>query len=610
MDDERRRQIEKAVEEEFSVRTMLNISLVRAKGLKITQKGKLGCCCCCRLSGRPYTMLKTEGVSSSSPAWNYTGMIDGCISGDNLELTVFSDSKGTECLGQAVLDYSVFHPHGFTGVIPLADSSAKKPPELEIKVEVLPVPTTTPKDLRVFVSFVAADDLPGEDDANVSPYCVCEISGKSDSKVLSRICQQTRNPEWNELHEVDDYDDGDGLIFSVLNSSAPGGDELLGSAVLPNSAFGKTGFDGALPLRVNDEVQGTINVSVDVGGPSSNPARQLSRRTSIADRKEGIRLSRRAGSYMSLEDGVGPTLSTKSQPRRPSEMDASAAAAAHPSDLIGPDNRSPVPFQLRSLDTNRVHRLCAYTVIGRSRSLLDVKHDLVLDSPGICDVSRVHAVIKVWPGADAQSWCARIFDDKNDRGYFYDDDDCRVLIGGGTFVDGEPVDVPTGVDISTGTVLRFGVNELWVMESAPMHQRLRAAEMACRTAQDAEDPDAIRELCIPSNSCDSALKRCGDWISIVKVVLEALHEPDEAPCADFIEVKDECGRPVSRHLASTLEQQEAYDVKSILQDVRLGATVKLRLSSDPCLLAPVLGHVERERNSMEEVYRSRAQFLG
>ncbi|CAE7158582.1 Gpr119, partial [Symbiodinium necroappetens] len=65
------------------------------------------------------------------------------------------------------------------------------------------------------------------------------------------------------------------------------------------------------------------------------------------------------------------------------------------------------------------------------------------------------------------------------------------------------------------------------------------------------DPALIRTLKIPSNAVDSALQRCPDWFSIVRVVLECRLEPDEPACVDCIETQDECGRTVGRHEAYT-----------------------------------------------------------
>lgn len=615
----RQKAIANAIDEKYSVRTMLNVSLVRGKGLPSAEKGKPSPCCTCQLEGRPYTRLKSEVIKNTmSPVWNHTGMIDGCVNGDTLEFAVFNarDETLDDCLGRAVLAHSQFHPDGFSGEIPLTSTKGKLLSKLEVTVEVLPVPVTAPKELRAFISFISAEELAGND---LYPYCICEIPGKPDSKVRSKICDLGSNPVWNELHEIEDYAAGDQLQFTVCSQKdAAQREEFLGAVVFPSSAFHGCGFAGKAHLA-GEDAAGAITVCIDIGGVSRDPNRQLEPDDYLPDT---IRLDKTHTGILPLEDGRVSSSQSKRMPRRVnasepglkvSPITPTGAAQRHSvaSSVadIGRNDRQPAPFQLRSLDTDRVHRLCAYTMIGRSKTQLDPDYDLILDSPGICDVSRVHAVIRAWQGADARAWSARVFDEKTGRGFVYDEEGYRQLVGGGTSVDGEPVDSTDGTEIGPGSVLRFGVNELWVVETAPLHQRLRSAEMACRQAQDAEDPESIRELTVPSFSCDSALHRCGDWISIVQVVLEACNEPDEAPCADCIEVKDESGRPVSRHLAMTLEQQEAYDVKRILQDVRLGTTVRLRLSSDPLLLAPVLGHVEQVKSNVEELYRSRAHVL-
>lgn len=581
--------IAKAIDEEFSVKTILNVTFVKAHGLKPSLKVR----CACSLAGRPHTQRRTEVADSGKPIWNDSCMIDGCVVGDFLELSLWSESPA-ELLGAAKLHYSEFHPHGCQRDVQLEAPSVKQAPTLTVKVEVLPVPVSTPPEQRAFVTFHGADGLRGEGPMK-GLWCLCEILGKPDSRVQTRICSASASPQWNELHELDDYAAGDDLRLSVTCNQS----SLLGSVVVPNSSFHGRGFAGTVELVRGEAKVGLLGISVDIGGPSPDPNRR------IGGPEDRYSLA----ATMSMDyPTMHPDDETASAVTRRGSIEYGASAVRTEHD-VQPESRQPVPFQLRSLDTNHVHRLYAFTAIGRSRTALDPKYDLVLRSPGINDVSRVHAVIKAWQGADARSWFARIYDDKNDRGHYYDEEGCRALVGGGTFVDGQPVETSSGVDITSGTVLRFGVNELWVLESAPLHQRLRTAELAWRQAQAAEDPETIRELLVPSYSCDAALKRCQDWLSIVRVVLESLQEPDEAPCADCIEVKDECGRPVSRHLASTLEQQEAYDVQKILQDVHMGTTLKLRLSSDPCLLAPVLGQFERVKADMAETHRSRQQFL-
>eukprot|EP00913_Durusdinium_trenchii_P035577 g33293.t1 len=244
--------------------------------------------------------------------------------------------------------------------------------------------------------------------------------------------------------------------------------------------------------------------------------------------------------------------------------------------------------------------------------MLEDKIDLVLDSPGNCDVSRLHAIIKCWRGPDPNTWLSRIYDEKGAEGGAGQGPGGGHS-GGGTTVDGEQVDPVLGTPLETGSVLRFGVREMWVFERAPMHLRSQAEQLH-QSKIDA------------SNAVDSALQRCPDWFSIVRVwhldlkkseasserqffqvVLECRLEPDEPACVDCIETQDECGRTVGRHEAYSLTAQQKYDIQRILREIKVGGTVRLRLSNDPKLLAPILEYLEQQRVEMQQIYQSRAQ---
>jgi hypothetical protein len=183
--------------------------------------------------------------------------------------------------------------------------------------------------------------------------------------------------------------------------------------------------------------------------------------------------------------------------------------------------------------------------------------------------------------------------------------------GGGTTVDSIPVPSDIGAWVEPGNILRFGVNELWVLERATLHQSSPLAELACEKARMnyLEDPAVVRDLQIPSLACNSALHRCKDWVSLVAVVLESRSEPDEPPCADAIEVRDERGKPLCRYESYTFEEQEAFDIQDILRYVDLGRTVRLYLSSEPALLAPILRSLEESDAKLAEIYNARAEAL-
>jgi hypothetical protein len=173
-------------------------------------------------------------------------------------------------------------------------------------------------------------------------------------------------------------------------------------------------------------------------------------------------------------------------------------------------------------------------------------------------------------------------------------------------VDGVAVDKVIGAPIQPGSVIRFGKNELWVVECAALYSKSeRASAAQNRALVLAEDaPAVMRELHIATIACHDAMQGCKDWISIVRVALEWLNEPDEPPCVDCIEITDELRRTASVNRVTVFEEQQAYDVKNILRDVRLGTTMKLRLCSDPFLLAPVLTYVNDLKNWLSHQYQN------
>jgi hypothetical protein len=254
----------------------------------------------------------------------------------------------------------------------------------------------------------------------------------------------------------------------------------------------------------------------------------------------------------------------------------------------------------------------AFTRIGRSTTKLDPSIDLVLSGPGTEDISREHAIIKAWQPPDSTVWCVRVYPTHTvgieARGYGYGPGGGHTC--GGTSVFGVQADPEIGTEISPGSVIRFGVNELWALEKAALFTRSQEAAMAMMkaTAMDQVDPTEVRCLRVPNVAAFHALQGCTTWFDLMRVVLELLGEPDEPPCVEAVEVQDELGAPVSRHVAQSLEEQEGYDVKLILKEVRIGTTIRLKLCSDARLLAPILDHLERHRRTMEKHFRERGQI--
>lgn len=177
---------------------------------------------------------------------------------------------------------------------------------------------------------------------------------------------------------------------------------------------------------------------------------------------------------------------------------------------------------------------------------------------------------------------------------------------------GKPVVVEQDAEepLYSGDVIRFGARELWVVERASLHPKSALAGAAVRRAHgyEIEDPVDVREFTVHTPQCHWAIQRCKSWTSLVQVVLEYLKEPDEPPCVDYIEVKDERGQVVSTHTAVTLEEAVAYDVKLITRDIRKGCVIHIRLSSDPCYIAPLLDMLDRQETELEEKMANRTSI--
>eukprot|EP00439_Symbiodinium_sp_Y106_P049459 s1454_g6.t1 len=490
------------------------------------------------------------------PVWKFDCEMASMKISDTIEFQVMDyDAIGSDdLLGTLELTFDQIYPSGVDDTFELTDPARKDGKVATIKLKIMPESIQMPvRDTRCWVTVQRAEGLRAADWSLVGggksdPYCIVGIPHKKHSTWRTCILYKELNPTWDEEDEMINYEPGDNLKFQVMDYDKKDQDDHLGSALLQSGDFHPDGFEGELSIG-----EGTLHIKVDIELPEED------------------------------EEVNDP--------------------ASH----VGPRDREPAPFQLRSMDTHRSHRLVAYTRVGRSRRLLEEKIDLVLDSPGNCDVSRLHAIIKCWRGPDPNTWLARIYDEKGIEGG-PGAGPGGGHSGGGTTVDGEMVDPILGTALETGSVLRFGVREMWVFERAPMHLRSQDAEIACNraAANSQEDPALIRSLKIPSNAVDSALQRCPDWFSIVRVVLECRLEPDEPACVDCIETQDECGRTVGRHEAYTLVAQQKYDIHRILREIKVGGTVRLRLSNDPKLLAPILEYLDKQRLAMQEVYESRA----
>jgi len=238
--------------------------------------------------------------------------------------------------------------------------------------------------------------------------------------------------------------------------------------------------------------------------------------------------------------------------------------------------QNPTPFCLRSLTSQVDHRLWNVTFIGRSEKKLRDGVDLRLNSD---DVSSIHAAIEIY-GDQLRDWVVQVTDESSTSG---------------TEVDGVPVVPGHPVAIGTGAAIRFGRKEIWILERKALKPRSRLPK-----AQDTLFAENEYSLQIDSLETLNTLLRCPEWTDFTEVCLERLNLLNEAPCADFIEIRDESDTILSTHQVMTPEEMNEFNVTDILRNIDLGGRVMLRLTSDPYLLAPM---VERHAQKKAELQK-------
>lgn len=81
------------------------------------------------------------------------------------------------------------------------------------------------------------------------PFCAVEIQGKPDKNCKTMVVNDSLAPRWNQTFEFDNYEQGDTVVFTILDKDTAR-DGLLGKAVLGSQKFfgKKGGFRGELML--------------------------------------------------------------------------------------------------------------------------------------------------------------------------------------------------------------------------------------------------------------------------------------------------------------------------------------------------------------------------
>lgn len=111
-----------------------------------------------------------------------------------------------------------------------------------------------------------------------------------------------------------------------------------------------------------------------------------------------------------------------------------------------------------------------------------------------------------------------------------------------------------------------------------------------------------QEVRVKTQEHHQAIRRVKDWYDLVELLVEMLNSRGKIPpCADKILLYDDKGGFCAEHQVSSPKEMEEYEVRELmLKDIHLGHIIKLHLSSEPLLLAPLVERLERKRRAEEE----------
>jgi len=114
-------------------------------------------------------------------------------------------------------------------------------------------PWPPPGSQSVSITVFGASGLPGMGSSiRAGQSTVCEIAGKSQSRVKTRVAGTSEGPAgpcWNETLILHGWKQGDSLELSVLDRDLKGIDHMLASTEVQSADFFPDGFQGTLHLE-------------------------------------------------------------------------------------------------------------------------------------------------------------------------------------------------------------------------------------------------------------------------------------------------------------------------------------------------------------------------
>eukprot|EP00927_Polykrikos_kofoidii_P029790 TRINITY_DN25698_c0_g1_i1.p1 TRINITY_DN25698_c0_g1~~TRINITY_DN25698_c0_g1_i1.p1 ORF type:complete len:956 (+),score=141.81 TRINITY_DN25698_c0_g1_i1:62-2869(+) len=111
--------------------------------------------------------------------------------------------------------------------------------------------TVIPAVHKLHVTIIQATDLKNMNMAGESPFCVCEVKHADKrakrTKCETRVVRKTLDPVWNEEHELEPWQVGEPLEFTVFDQSSVGA-KIEGKVLLQSDYFYPNGIEADLGL--------------------------------------------------------------------------------------------------------------------------------------------------------------------------------------------------------------------------------------------------------------------------------------------------------------------------------------------------------------------------
>eukprot|EP00927_Polykrikos_kofoidii_P033537 TRINITY_DN28358_c0_g1_i2.p1 TRINITY_DN28358_c0_g1~~TRINITY_DN28358_c0_g1_i2.p1 ORF type:complete len:691 (-),score=99.88 TRINITY_DN28358_c0_g1_i2:39-1913(-) len=120
----------------------------------------------------------------------------------------------------------------------------------------------------ISVTVVSAENLISLDPGGTSdPFCSVQVDNRPKQKFSTHVVRSTLTPTWNAAFTISDYKRDEPLRFTVFDKDVDG-DQFLGRVILPPEKMTVDGFQGTLPLAMQDgSSAGVIRVKVEFLDP-------------------------------------------------------------------------------------------------------------------------------------------------------------------------------------------------------------------------------------------------------------------------------------------------------------------------------------------------------